>query len=173
MAKTKQERVNEDLLEAISAGIYEEYLDAIKKGADIHIQDKDDGSLPLLEAIHQHADQIVQDLIARGQDVNHKSEGGWTALHEAARGSNATAIRLLFAAGADPLPIDDEGKTPLDYLAPDKDSYTEMLEALGPSVAERDRRLLAATTVSPPGTQVTDGKCERCGRAAHTGRCRL
>lgn len=173
MAKTKQERANERLWEAISAGIYEEYLDAIKRGADINVQDEHDGSLPLLEAVYQHANEIAKDLIARGQDVNHSGEGGWTALHEAASGGNATAIRLLFDAGADPLPFDSEGKSPLDYLEPKSSGYAEALDALGPSIAERDRRALDASTVSPSGPQAMDGNCDRCGRPAHIGSCRF
>ncbi len=54
-------------------------------------------------------------LIEAGANVNLCGQSGMTALHCAAMGNAAWAIRLLLAAGADPTLKDAEGKTPRDY----------------------------------------------------------
>ncbi|WP_303749323.1 ankyrin repeat domain-containing protein [Stenotrophomonas pigmentata] len=239
MAKTKQERANQKLRDAIEFYNYDAFLVAIERGADVNVLDED-GYPPLHTAVYLQQQKMVKVLIARGADVNLSGQDGWTPLHEAARGGNtesvqmlldagaslasfctghydpiggypiheasgaavsllvehgadveakdemgrtplhyranggdAVGVRSLLSLGANPYPLDNEGKSPLEYLDPNSKKYKGVLEALAPSAAERDRLTLDASTVQSMKSEGPIGKCERCGRPAHTGRCRF
>ena len=54
-------------------------------------------------------------LIAQGADVNMEQAGGYTPLHQAAAGGLVELTGILLDAGADPLCLCHQGKTPADY----------------------------------------------------------
>ena len=51
-------------------------------------------------------------LIAKGAEVNAKTESGWTPLHWAARNSAAEVAKLLIAKGAEVNAKSEGGRTP-------------------------------------------------------------
>lgn len=62
-----------------------------------------------------YAEQILQYLIDEGAFVSGTDDRGRTPLHTAAKSDNLIAARLLIGAGAEIMPRDYDGKTPLDY----------------------------------------------------------
>ena len=56
---------------------------------------------PLTEAISYRQQAVARRLIERGADLELKTEGGYTALHEAVRANSSSLVTLLLAAGAD------------------------------------------------------------------------
>ena len=67
-------------------------------------------------AVRSGDPELVDLLIKKRADVNHKSEMGETALHIASYYEVATRIlRSLITAGADPNNMNNEGYTPLMY----------------------------------------------------------
>ena len=70
---------------------------------------------PLDMAIRNQHTEIAELLIAKGTDVNAKSNRGYTPLHEASKNEKTEILELLIAKGADVNANDDDGDTPLDY----------------------------------------------------------
>ena len=70
---------------------------------------------PLDMAILNEHTEIAELLIAKGTDVNAKSNRGYTPLHEASKNEKTEILELLIAKGADVNAKDDDGDTPLDY----------------------------------------------------------
>jgi len=62
---------------------------------------------------------VVEFLIAKGVDVNAKTNEGGTPLHYAARDGRRNAAELLITRGANVKAKDNDGLTPLDYAARD------------------------------------------------------
>jgi protein DGCR14 len=62
---------------------------------------EDDGTTPLMRAIHGQMPAIAELLIAAGADVRKANSYGVTPLYIAARAGDAAATRMLLAAGAD------------------------------------------------------------------------
>eukprot|EP01050_Picozoa_sp_SAG11_P014860 SAG11_NODE_1871_length_4150_cov_26.309800_1_plen_814_part_00 len=61
---------------------------------------------------------VMTHALRAGADVNHQADGsGYSALHMAAAGDNAEAIRLLLRAGGAIDMLDAEGRTPLMHAA--------------------------------------------------------
>jgi serine/threonine-protein phosphatase 6 regulatory ankyrin repeat subunit B len=69
-------------------------------GADPN-EPEDDGTTPLMRAVHGQLPEIAELLIAASADVSAKNSYGVTALYIAARAGDAAETRLLLAAGAD------------------------------------------------------------------------
>jgi uncharacterized protein len=102
-------------------------LAALERGADIHAADKN-GVTALHHAVRFRSPSAVKTLIERGANVNQACRrNGSTPLHRAVTqtgapgtaGRHAAAveiIRLLLAAGADPLISNKSGKKPADYV---------------------------------------------------------
>jgi ankyrin repeat protein len=67
-----------------------------------------------LPARRRFGKEIVELLIAKGADVNAKSEYETTPLHPAAYMGQKEIVELLIAKGADVNAMDDFGDTPLD-----------------------------------------------------------
>lgn len=63
-------------------------------------------------------------------DVNHRYEGGWTALMHAADNGGRRVTGYLLDAGADVNAQNDEGKTALIIAAEADEQYEEIVEAL-------------------------------------------
>ena len=67
-------------------------------------------------ALHYAANkEIAELLIAKGAEVNTKSDSESTPLHFAALNGRKEIVELLLANGADVNAKDGEGKTPLDW----------------------------------------------------------
>lgn len=62
---------------------------------------EDDGTTPLMRAVHGQRPEIAQLLIDAGADVRKANSYGVTPLYVAARAGDAVATRMLLAAGAD------------------------------------------------------------------------
>jgi ankyrin repeat protein len=62
---------------------------------------EDDGTTPLMRAIHGQMPELAELLIAAGADVRKANSYGVTPLYVAARAGDAAATRMLLAAGAD------------------------------------------------------------------------
>jgi tankyrase len=101
-------------------------LGLLKSGADIHATDKN-GVTALHHAVRFRSPIAVQTLIDHGANVNQACRrNGSTPLHRAATqtGAPGTAgrgdaalriVKMLLAAGANPLITNKMGKTPFDY----------------------------------------------------------
>jgi ankyrin repeat protein len=75
-----------------------------------------EGYTPLMLAVRSGDPELVDLLISKGANVNHKSEMGETALHIASYYEVATRIlKSLITAGAKPNSMNNEGYTPLMY----------------------------------------------------------
>jgi ankyrin repeat protein len=62
-----------------------------------------------------YAEQILKYLIDEGANVSGTDDRGGTPLHTAAKSDNLIAAKLLIEAGAEVMPKDYDGKTPLDF----------------------------------------------------------
>lgn len=75
------------------------------------------GCTPLFMAIHHgwQSIELIRLLLDAGADIDGKSRHGRTALHECAvQGADVSVAKFLLDAGADPLLVDELGKTALD-----------------------------------------------------------
>jgi uncharacterized protein len=84
-------------------------------GADVNaVADNSFRNAPLQVTMLTQAVDVARLLLARGADVRHRQEGGFTALHEAVQGGNRDLVAALLDAGADPLAAADDGRTAVD-----------------------------------------------------------
>ncbi len=68
----------------------------------------------LYAAVNEADEKEVKKLIAKGANVDFKTEeGGWTCLHVAAQSGLTPIVEVLLGAGANPSPQEDAGWTPL------------------------------------------------------------
>jgi ankyrin repeat protein len=66
-----------------------------------------------------HIIRVIKAFIVAGADVNTQGERGFTPLHLAIQWQDAQILKLLLEAGANPLAVNDDGKTPYDMLKPE------------------------------------------------------
>lgn len=99
------------------------------------------GDTPLSHSVQWEYADIVQALLSKGADVNHKNKQGGTALHRAVVSVEGLGIpTMLIASGADPNSSDLMGRTPLhDSVAWNRVDMVKFLNANGISVDARDR----------------------------------
>jgi hypothetical protein len=77
---------------------------------------------------------VVRFLLAKGADVNHRNQSGWTPLMGAASSGHAETVALLLKHGADPLMRNQDGETALwealdsQYGAPEGETASEREE---------------------------------------------
>jgi tankyrase len=100
---------------------------ALKRGADIHATDKN-GVTALHHAVRFRSPSAVKTLLEHGARVNQACRrNGSTPLHRAVtqtgapgtagrQGAAIEIIRLLLAAGADPVIANKSGRKPADYV---------------------------------------------------------
>ena len=91
-----------------------------------------EGTDAVMEAAAVGADRLLDDLLARGVDVQHRDDSGSTALHHAAAHGNLHAIEALVSAGADLDLANHDGFTPhMLALATRQQAAAQRLVALG------------------------------------------
>ena len=91
-----------------------------------------EGTDAVMEAAAVAADRLLDDLLARGVDVQHRDDSGSTALHHAAAHGNLHAIEALVSAGADLDLANHDGFTPHALaLATRQQAAAQRLVALG------------------------------------------
>ena len=103
----------------------------LDNGADVGIKAKSDGSTPLHLASYGCHLGIAKMLVDKGADINAKSNGGWTPLHEAAKGieeKRESTVRYLIQSGADVNAKSEWGQTPLHEAA--RFGYTDAVKVL-------------------------------------------
>jgi ankyrin repeat protein len=71
---------------------------------------------------------IVEMLIERGVEVGNEQEG-YTSLHAAVANKHLEIAELLLSHGADPLLLDDYGRTPLDLASADGETLNRLLSS--------------------------------------------
>lgn len=76
----------------------------------------------LTQAAMENNIPVVNDLIAKGADVNAKSHYGLTALYCAVWNGNTEVIKILIKNGADVNEKSDNGETPLSLAESKKNS---------------------------------------------------
>ncbi len=94
----------------------------LEHGADPSAEARNGSGLrPLHSALagrdERAAFQITAALLVRGADVDARQQGGYTALHAAAKRGCGTLVELLLGAGADPALITDQGQSASDLAA--------------------------------------------------------
>lgn len=85
----------------------------MKYHADINAQDEDNGGTPLMYAIHNAHDAIVESLLQLGADMEHEEQQGYTPLMVACLSDNATACEMLLKNKAALDNTDSKGRTAL------------------------------------------------------------
>jgi ankyrin repeat protein len=86
----------------------------IEEGAEVDARAKNKfDNTPLQVALLTSSREVARLLLSRGAQVNATQAEGITALHEAASSGDVDIVRMLLAAGADPLAKSSFG-TPLD-----------------------------------------------------------
>lgn len=85
----------------------------MKYKADVNAQDDDNGGTPLMYAIHNAHDRIVETLISLKADMEHEEQQGYTPLMVACLSDNATACELLLKSHAPLDATDSKGRTAL------------------------------------------------------------
>jgi hypothetical protein len=102
------------LYEAARAGNIEQIKLFVSQGADVDVNDKENGGqAPLHVACINSRKDIVELLIAAGANVNAKTNSGITPLHFAVRYQSKEIVELLIAKGADINAKDNNGGTAL------------------------------------------------------------
>jgi endogenous inhibitor of DNA gyrase (YacG/DUF329 family) len=80
---------------------------------------------------------IVEMLIERGVEVANEQEG-YTSLHAAVANKHLEIAELLLSHGADPLLLDDYGRTPLDLASADGETLNRLLRSCNVTYAPTD-----------------------------------
>lgn len=105
--------INSDLESATSSGNVTEAGRLLANGADINATNRRNGITPLYAAVLSGHKDVVEFLVAKGADVNAKSNDGYTSLHAAAADGYKDVVALLIAKGADVNARNNDGVPPL------------------------------------------------------------
>lgn len=95
-----------------------------------------DGNTPLILAVRNCADSMMNELLSAGADINATDNAQRTALHWAAMVSNLTGLKALIEHGANKDAQDEKEQTPL-FLATREGAY-ECVQALLEAGANKD-----------------------------------
>ncbi len=101
-ADTRNQSLNNDLIDAIKKGEAQKVSELIRAGADPNATKSDGRITALMYAAHRGSGNMVQLLIAAGADINASDANGRTALIWAADANgNVDTVNILLANGAD------------------------------------------------------------------------
>jgi len=89
----------------------------LKEGADVSLTAEDRGTTALIDSVMAKHQDIADDLIKAGTDLNVKDKNGQTALVVAAGASMEKMVELLLKAGADPDIPDSLGVSARKYAS--------------------------------------------------------
>jgi hypothetical protein len=89
----------------------------ITEGADVNLTAEDRGTTTLIDSVMAQHQDIADDLIKAGTDLNVKDKNGQTALVVAAGASMEKMVELLLKAGADPDIPDSLGASARKYAS--------------------------------------------------------
>jgi ankyrin repeat protein len=107
------------LVDAISQNYSPDLIEAlIAAGADISAWQDDSNGTPLIAAISAHRENVVNQLLQHGAEVNRvvlNTNRPATAIHAAAHEKDLAALHRMIAAGANVNTKDGHGRTPLSY----------------------------------------------------------
>ncbi len=119
----------------------------IALGADVNAAEED-GTTPLMRAVHGRFADIAKRLMVSGADVTARNHYGVTALYLAARSGDAATTRALLVAGIDANTSLPGGETALMTAA--RSGHTDVVGVLltGSSVAASLADLVASTAVN-------------------------
>jgi uncharacterized protein len=109
-------RADSALADAIQQGDSRAAQALLQDGANVNAA-QNDGSTPLLWAVHQVNATLVADLLRREADPDQANNFGASPLSEAARLGNLQLVEQLLDAGADPDLANADGQTPLMLAA--------------------------------------------------------
>ena len=114
----------------------------LKEEVDVNIETKDEtfGRTPLSYAAQGGHEAIVQQLLARGADIEAKDRFGQTPLSFAAQGGHEAVVQQLLAQGADIEAKARAGRTPLSFAAMrGHEAVVQQLLARGADIEAKDR----------------------------------
>jgi ankyrin repeat protein len=97
----------------IAKGEYDAALKMLDSGADLEAKEPGVGASPLHYAVMKGTLVVVNQLLARGADVNSRTKSGTTPLHTAALYNRYEVAEALLARGADVNAKSVSGATPL------------------------------------------------------------
>jgi ankyrin repeat protein len=139
------------LLEAVLLGDRSAVENFIALGADVNAAE-DDGTTPLMRAVHGRFPDIAKRLIDSGANVTARNRYGVTALYLAARGGDAATTRALLVAGIDANTSLPGGETALMTAA--RSGHTEVVGVLltGNSAVESLADLAGSATAPERST---------------------
>jgi len=89
----------------------------ITAGADANLISEDRGTTALIDSVMAQRQDIAEDLVKAGTDLNVKDKNGQTALTVAAGASREKMVELLIKAGADPDIQDSLGASARKYAS--------------------------------------------------------
>ena len=87
----------------------------LSRGADVNTASRNPMKVaPIHAAVAGKNAEVIDLILSSGADVNAKQQQGWTAIHSAAMHGDLALLEKLLARGADPMVMNDDGKSPLD-----------------------------------------------------------
>lgn len=116
LAKQKQAKLNEELLDAAERGELKRVIAAVAAGADINCQNASEigkGKVPLSAAVQEGRKEVAQWLLEKKVDVNKTDNNQGTPLMYAVDNGYADLSELLLQHGADPNRREIQGRTAL------------------------------------------------------------
>lgn len=114
----KEQRITNQLVEAVREDDIDDYTDLLEAGADINGSSRS-GYSPLTMASQENHNIDTDRLLRLGADINKADNRGYTALTEAAKHGHFNVVRTLIENKADLDKEDGNGNTALEYALRD------------------------------------------------------
>lgn len=123
------------MIEAVKRARLQQVKALLNSGVDVNLQDNSGATLLGLAVrevkpeIQERKIEVMEELVARGADLNKPNLRGWTPMHQAAAYGNISATEFLKAKDAKLEEKDESGRTPLDLAKINKHKgVQELLE---------------------------------------------
>jgi uncharacterized protein len=111
------------LVDACERDLTEISILLIENGADINFQDKNQGWSPLMWAISNNNEIIVQKILEKDCNLNLVDADGNTCLHLAAESENDVFVKYLLSKNANKNVVNNENRTPISIAKENDDEY--------------------------------------------------